>query len=714
MFTTSITKLTKTTSNSLIFMQRQNSIMVFLIAMIFYSCSTVDAPKSIGPIPNSYQLAWQELEFYGFIHFSINTFTGVEWGYGDNPAELFNPTQLDVRQWTRIAKEAGMKGLILTNKHHDGFCLWPSAYTEYSVKNSPWRDGKGDLVKELAEACEEYGLKMGIYVSPWDRNHPDYGNPEYITYFRNQLSELLTNYGDIFEVWFDGANGGDGYYGGANEVRTVDKKTYYDWDNTIALIRELQPQAIIWSDAGPDARWVGNEHGFAYPTTWSPLLRDSVYGGMPEYSAKYAMGQEHGTHWVPAEADVSIRPGWYYHESEDDKVKTLPELLDIYYNSIGQNSTLLLNLPVDKRGLVHEIDERQLKKLTQQLQLDFETNLARDAKVSASHIRGKSNTYGPKNVIDGQKDTYWATDDHVIEASITLDFKKPTSFNRFLIQEYIPLGQRVKKFSLEAEIDGQWQTIEQQTTIGYKRILRFEEVTATKIRLNIDDAKGCPLISNIGVYHAPPVVDVPQINRNKQGLVHMQAPEDRLLIYYTLDGQEPTTESSKYTEPFQVDQPTILKAFSIDLESQRQSEVRTVHFDISKQLWSLYDDTGTPVSEEAIDDNPLTDWAVHKEQLANSSIDLGVATTITGFTYLPHQGRWPSGVITHYSFYGSADGKQWSLLSEGEFSNIVANPIEQKIIFPKAATIKYIRLMAHQIMNNSDEALIAEIGVITP
>jgi alpha-L-fucosidase len=687
------------------------SLVIFVI--ILQSCTSIDQPKPILPVPNAQQMAWQEMEFYGFIHFSINTFTDVEWGYGDKSPELFNPTELDVRQWAKIAKEAGMKGLILTDKHHDGFCLWPSKYTEYSVKNSPWKNGKGDVVKELAEACKEYGLKMGIYLSPWDRNHADYGKPEYIGYFRNQLTELLTNYGDIFEVWFDGANGGDGYYGGANAVRTVDKKTYYDWETTIALIRKLQPNAIIWSDNGPDARWVGNEHGFAYETTWSPLLRDSVYGGMPEYHTKYAFGQENGTHWVPAEADVSIRPNWYYHKSEDNKVKTLKELLDIYYRSVGQNSTLLLNLPVDRRGLVHENDEKQLKKLTEQLKEDFATNLALNAKTTATNVRGDASTYKSDKAVDGNKDTYWATDDAVTSASITIDFEKPTLFNRFLIQEYIQMGQRVKQFSLEAEIDGTWQTIENQTTIGYKRILRFDDVKATKIRLNIEDAKGCPLISNIGVYHAPVIIDAPQINRNIKGEVGLKVPEERVDIFYTLNGDEPTSSSSKYTDAIIIKQPTTLKAFSFDPKTNRKSEVITHNFDISKNLWNITTLQNASITEQAIDENPLTDWSANKHMLSDYKIDLGETIAVKGFTYTPTQGRWLSGVITHYSFYGSTDGNKWLKLSQGEFSNIIANPIEQKILFHKTENIKYIKLVADKIMDDKEKALIAEIGIIT-
>lgn len=693
-------------------MKTQNILRSLILLIFFQSCNSVTPPKPVLPIPSKAQMDWQEMEYYGFIHFSINTFTDVEWGYGDKSPELFNPTELDVRQWARVAKEAGMKGLILTNKHHDGFCLWPSKYTEYSVKNSPWKNGKGDLVKELAEACREFGLKMGIYVSPWDRNHADYGTPAYITYFRNQLTELLTNYGDIFEVWFDGANGGDGYYGGAKEYRKVDKKNYYDWENTNKLIRKLQPNAIIWSNNGPDARWVGNEHGFAYNTTWSPLLRDSIYGGMPNFK-DYAAGQENGTHWVPAEADVSIRPNWYYHKSEDDKVKTLKQLLDIYYNSVGKNSTLLLNLPVDRRGLVHENDERQLKKLTTQLKEDFAENLVLNAKTLATNVRGKAADYNSNNAVDGNKETYWATDDGVTKASVTINFDEPTAFNRFLIQEYIKLGQRVKQFSLEAKIDGKWQVIDKQTTIGYKRILRFKTVKANKIRVNIEDAKASPTISNIAIYNAPLIVDAPKITRNKQGEVSLNVPEKGVSIFYTLNGKTPTISSTTYKKPFYVDTPTTIKAFTLDAKTNRKSDVITKNFDVSKKDWKISTLDNKSILENAIDDDVSSNWSVKKEVLSNAKIDLGKTTTIKGFTYTPTQSRWISGVITHYTFYGSTNGKNWKKLAKGEFSNIKANPIEQKVLFTKPASVKYIKIIADEIMDDKNTAVIAELGIIT-
>lgn len=684
-----------------------------VILICHTSCKQLPDPSPLGPVPSESQLAWQEMEYYGFIHFSMNTFTNQEWGYGDKSPNLFNPTQFDAMQWAKVAKEAGMKGLIITAKHHDGFCLWPSKFTEYSVKNSKWKNGKGDVLRELAIACEKYDLKMGVYLSPWDRNHADYGKPEYITYFRNQLKELLTNYGDIFEVWFDGANGGDGYYGGANEVRKVDKKNYYDWGNTMKIIHKLQPKAIIFGDGGPGTRWVGNEHGFSYKTTWSPLLKDSIYGGMPSYSKKYSMGQENGTHWVPAEADVSIRPGWYYHKSEDNQVKSVKHLLDIYYKSVGRNATLLLNLPVDDTGLVHENDIKQLQKLSTQLKLDFENNLTKNSLVEASNTKGESSKYKASNTIDDNKNTYWTTDDTSIKAHLILDFKKPTTFNRFLIQEYIALGQRVKAFSLEIEVDKKWQPIANETTIGYKRILRFPTVTTSRIKIQILDTKAAALISNIEIYNAPLILDSPKITRNKSGEVSLNIPEKGLSVFYTLDNSDPTTRSKKYTTSFRVDKPTTVKAFSLDKSTNRKSEISTTLFDISKKAWEITDNKNKLYSNQMIDDNKNTDWRATKDILENCKINLGENQSINGFTYTPTQRRWKSGIITHYTFLGSLDGNNWNTLSQGEFSNILANPIQQKIMFDKKTDVRYIKLVANKIMNNANTVLIGEIGLIT-
>lgn len=461
------------------------------------------APAPVGPLPSRQQTAWHEMEYYAFVHFNMNTFTDIEWGWGGESPGLFNPSALDTRQWARVAADAGMKGIIITAKHHDGFCLWPSAFTEHSVKNSPWRGGEGDVVRELADACGEFNLKMGIYLSPWDRNHAEYGSPEYITYYRNQMKELLTGYGEVFEFWLDGANGGDGYYGGANETREVDKANYYDWPGTTALAKEYQPDVVIFGDGGPDIRWVGNEDGYANPTNWAPLKKELFAPGMGP-TDESGSGHEDGTHWLPAECDVSIRPGWYYHEKEDEKVKSLEELLDIYYGSVGRNANLLLNLPVDRRGLVHENDVQALQSLRKTLDETFARNLARGAKVSADNQRGEP--FAAAKVLDGDKTTYWCPEDGAMgegrKCRLDIDFRSPETFNRLMLQEYIPLGQRVKKFTVEAREGGNYRRIADETTIGYKRILRFPETTAAGLSIRFEESKAAPAIWNIGVYHA--------------------------------------------------------------------------------------------------------------------------------------------------------------------------------------------------------------------
>jgi alpha-L-fucosidase len=465
--------------------------LLVIILLIIISCE--NSQNVVNPIPTERQKIWQEMEYYAFIHFNMNTFTNMEWGFGDESPLAFNPSELDTDQWARIIKESGMKGIIITAKHHDGFSLWPSKYTEHSVKNSPWKNGKGDLIKDLEKSCKKYGLKLGVYLSPWDRNHPDYGTENYILYFRNQLTELLTNYGEIFEVWFDGANGGDGHYGGANEIRKVDKKTYYDWPNTHTIIRKLQPNAVIFSDAGPDIRWVGNEKGYASKTTWSNIYRDSLYGGMPDFY-KFSSGQEFGTHFIPTETDVSIRPGWYYHPEEDDKVKSLDKLIDIYFNSIGLNSSLLLNIPVDKRGLIHENDAQRMLELNQFVKNTFKNNL-----IKKSNLSFNNKSHPINKIVDRDIDTFCSfksNENNIID--ISLDTEKLVDV--FEISENINLGQRIKEFIFEIKVNEKWVTIEKGTTIGKKRLIKFEPLTVKYLRFTIYDSKDIPLISEIGLY----------------------------------------------------------------------------------------------------------------------------------------------------------------------------------------------------------------------
>lgn len=485
-------------------------VTVLLIMMLFNACrlSEIKPPEPYGALPSNAQLQWHKMEYYGFLHFGLNTFTGQEWGYGDVSPEKFNPSDFDADQIVGTARAAGMKGLILTCKHHDGFCLWPSKYTDYSVKNSPWKNGKGDVVKEISEACAKYDLKFGVYLSPWDRNHPDYGKPEYIEYYRNQLIELLTNYGPVFEVWFDGANGGNGWYGGADEERKIDRSTYYDWENTWKIVRELQPDAVMFSDVGPDIRWVGNEDGIAGDPCWATYTPVTIDSTKPTPgNVKYQLGQNgirNGKYWIPAECDVSIRPGWFYHEEQDSLVKSPETLLDLYFKSVGRGASLLLNIPPDKRGKITKTDSLSLvgfKKLRDQI---FNSNLAKKAKLTASNVRGDAEDYAPIHLIDGDYDTFWTTDDVITDPQLILEFSELVVFNVISIQEYLPLGQRIEKWAIDIWENDQWIQIAEGASIGSKRLWKGEPQTTNKVRLRVVDSPVCPTLSEIGLFLEKP------------------------------------------------------------------------------------------------------------------------------------------------------------------------------------------------------------------
>jgi alpha-L-fucosidase len=470
---------------------------LLLLLSIGAGAQTTLTPAPVLPLPTEAQLRWHEMELNAFVHFGINTFTDREWGFGDETPALFQPKALDADQWVKTFRDAGFKGVILTSKHHDGFCLWPSRFTEHSVKNSPYR---GDVVREVAEACRRHGLKFGIYVSPWDRNYAHYGRPAYLEYYRNQLRELFAAYGPIFEMWFDGANGGDGYYGGANEKRRIDGSTYYDWPATLQMVRGLEPEVIFFSDAGPGVRWTGNEKGLAGPTNWNTITPDTLFAGQAGIEPLLNSGSPDGTHWIPAEVDVSIRPGWFYHAREDSLVKTPQQLFDIYLTSVGRGSTLLLNVPPDPRGLIHENDRRALREWRRLIDRAFRRNLARNAVVTASSYRGTDPDYAPGRLTDGNPATYWATDDSVATASFVIDLGRPCTVRYFVLQEYIRLGQRVGSFTVETWHDGAWQPAAAGTTIGYKRIVAIGPVRTRKVRVGVQGLKGCPVISEAGVY----------------------------------------------------------------------------------------------------------------------------------------------------------------------------------------------------------------------
>ncbi len=455
----------------------------FVFGLLGYTRAQPVLP--FGALPSASQLRWHAMEYYMFIHFGPNTFTNKEWGHGDEDPKVFNPTQLDCRQWVAIAKKAGMKGIIITAKHHDGFCLWPSKFSHHTVRESAWKNGKGDVLKELSDACKEQGLKFGVYLSPWDRNHPDYGTEKYNQTFVNMLKEVLGNYGEVFEQWFDGANGE-----GPNGKRQV-----YDWKLFNNTVYQFQPNAIIFSDGGPGCRWVGNENGFAGETNWCTLNVQKIYPGYPN-NKELTPGHEDGTTWVPAECDVSIRPGWFYSRETDNQVKTVAQLTEIYYAAIGRGGNLLLNVPVDRRGLIAKEDSLRLIEFGNTIRNSFKENLA-----SAATILSSSRTeYPSQNLIDGNPATAWAPAGEQKTNAIVFRFDHPVNFNCIVIQEEIASGQRVKSFSVEAGNGSVLTEIDRQSTIGHKRILRFANTNASLIRINILDAKATPLISEVGIY----------------------------------------------------------------------------------------------------------------------------------------------------------------------------------------------------------------------
>lgn len=459
-------------------------LLILILLTIIFMPSFAQQVPAFGPLPTASQLAWHETEYYWFIHFGPNTFTDKEWGHGDEPEDIFNPTQLDCRQWARTARAAGAKGIILTAKHHDGFCLWPSKYSTHTVRESKWRNGKGDVVKELSLACKEYGLKFGVYLSPWDRNHPKYGTPAYNQVFVNMMTEIFKNYGPIWEFWWDGANG-EGPNG---------KKQVYDWPLFRETVKKLSPNTVVFSDVGPQIRWVGNESGFAGTTNWN-LLNVSGFtagAGAPSTDTLNS-GNIYGEKWIPAECDVSIRPGWFYHKEEDEKVKSPEALFNLYLKSAGRGSTLLLNVPPDRRGLINGYDSAALMGFRKLRENSFRQNLLANSSVTIK-ISGKGKRI--TSLTDGKQTTYEKLD------SMSIQFKTATTINAIMLQEPIQMGQRIIKFRLLLQ-DKNGTTIKELTgtTVGRKRILSFPSVTASKIQVMIDDAKATPLISEVAAYH---------------------------------------------------------------------------------------------------------------------------------------------------------------------------------------------------------------------
>ena len=559
----------------------------------------VDMAARVVPTPQ--QLEWQKLELTAFLHFGINTFTGREWGDGTEDPAIFNPSELDAEQWVKNLKEAGFNMVILTAKHHDGFCLWPTKTTKHSVASSKWKDGKGDVVKELRDACTKYGMKFGVYLSPWDRNAECYGDsPRYNQYFIDQLTELLSNYGEVHEVWFDGANG-EGPNG---------KKQVYDWDAFYKTIQKLQPKATM-AIMGDDVRWVGNERGLGRETEWSATVltpgiyaRSEANNGALEISntsddlgSRDMLAKASELFWYPSEVDVSIRPGWFYHAEEDGKVKSLKHLTDIYFQSVGYNSVLLLNIPPDRRGLIHENDIARLKEFAAYRQKMLATDYVEDGGELWKAAEGDSREY---------------------------TLKPDSKINVVLLQEDIAKGQRVEAFTVEAFVDGQWTPLCEGTTIGYNRMLRFADTEAGKLRVTIKSTRRKANICKVAAYYAEPVEEV-----------------------------------------------------------------------ADRSEWNGLSRAGWKVTEK----QPLV-------------IDLGETVSLKAFTYAPLNETAKPTMAFRYKFYVSQDGKQWKEVpTNGEFSNIMHNPLPQTVAFKSVVKARYIKLDATTPSSTPAEVEMNEIGV---
>lgn len=591
--------------------------LLLVPAMLVSAVATyaqVSAPAAYGALPSARQLKWQETEMYCIIHFTPTTFQNKEWGYGDADPSIFNPAKFNADQIVAAAKSGGFKGIVYVAKHHDGFALWPTKTSKYNISESPWKNGKGDMVKEFQLAAQQEGMKFGIYCSPWDRSNTTYGTPEYVKVYRQQITELYSNYGDLFMSWHDGANGGDGFYGGKNEKRKVDQSNYYDWMNTWAITRKLQPDASIFSDIGLDVRWVGNEKGLAPETSWSTITIKGKDGHtpMPGYMDDYNLGSgtRGGEKWIPFEGDVALRPGWFYHPEQDNQLKTTAQLFNIYCNSVGRGGALDLGLSPTTEGILHPNDVAALAAFGKYLKEVFAVNLAKQAIFSVSNVRGKQQkAYGTANLTDADRYSYWATDDNVHQATVNLSFKQPVRFSIIQLRENIKLGQRIDSVEVEAFQNNQWINIAKASSIGANRIIRLaEEQTAAKIRIRVYAPVSIAL-SEAGLYLAPKIKEV---------------------------------STAKSDNVF------------------------------DKSSWKVVNDN-----------NSIT-------------IDMGYPLIFSALSYLPDQEKSSAGAIQKYELLTSEDGTAWKSISSGEFSNIAANPILQRISLPQPVAARYIRLISKQ------------------
>jgi alpha-L-fucosidase len=688
------------------------SAQLLLAAGMAYSQT---APKPYGVLPTERQIKWQETEMYCIVHFSMATFDDKEWGYGDEPNSLFNPQSFNALQIVGAAKAGGFKGIVVVAKHHDGFCLWPTKTTQHNISQSPYKNGKGDVVKEYQEACEKLNMKLGLYCSPWDRNNANYGTPEYVNIYRAQLKELYSNYGPLFMSWHDGANGGDGFYGGAREPRKIDRTTYYGWDTNWGITRAMQPTAAIFGDVGPDVRWVGNEQGHAGETSWETYTPEAPEEGKTPANGfvKDWLGTEgtrNGKYWMPAECDVPLRTGWFYHQSQDGQSKSAYKLLDLYYKSVGRAACLDLGLSPNKQGFISPEDEQILKEFGNILKQTFAVNLAKGATLTASNVRGKNQAvYGVAHLTDNDRYSYWATDDQITNPQLIVDMHKPQTFNVIRLREDIKLGQRIEGVAIDIWQNNAWQQLATATSIGANRLIRLpQNVTASKVRLRVTKSPVCIALSDFGLFKEPAHLSAPQITRTAKGEVSLTTEAPVSSIHYTVDSSTPGLTSSTYQHPFLLTDGGVVKALSFENANQH-SEIKSAQFGPVKVNWQIK--TGDKNLIKAIDDNPGTYAEIPVSAGEGIVVDLGKSTRIKEFTYLPKTDH-TDGMVDAYEFYYSVDGSNWIKAQSGEFANIKSNPVMQFVKLDKPVEAQYIKFIPKHVIHG-DIAEVAELGIIT-
>jgi alpha-L-fucosidase len=668
--------------------------------------------KPYGALPNANQLQWHKMEQIAIIHLALVTYDDKEWGFGDTSPKVFNPVNFDANKIIKTVKDAGMKGIILVTKHHEGFCLWPTKTTDYNISKSPYKDGKADMVKEYADACKKYGIKLGLYLSPWDRNNQYYGTDKYVTdVFMGQLRELLTNYGEVFEIWFDGANGGDGYYGGAREIRKINNKTYYRWNEVLAMCKQLQPKAVFFN--GTSLRWIGNEDGIAGETNWCTLSDDpnTIIDGSTN-------GIEGGNIWAPAEADFRLRNGWVYHKAEDNTVKQPSVLLERYMTTVGRNAMFNIGLTPNKLGEFHQNDIDALLGYKKLMDESFGVNLAINAKIQATNGRRE---YSPKQLIDNNRDSFWAAKENCMTSEITFSFDKSIEVNAIALQEYIEKGQRIKAFSVEALVDGKMKTLCHATTIGYKRIIRFPTVFTNRVIVRIKDSKASPVLSEIMFFKMADVIDQPIISRNTNGMIKLSTSLSGINIHYSTDGSEPDDKSPLFTQAFEAKGSVLVKAKAFSSTYKLSSGTVERQYGMLPTNWKVLEcdnEMKEYPASNAIDGNSnsywFTDWK--NKELKHPHflvIDLGSEIKFSALQIVPQFGVWRSGNIGECSFSISTDKINWIKVQQKEFSNMQNSPDFQQFKLEMPIKTRYLKIEALKPANPDQHwCNIAEVELV--